>query len=90
MFFEMCQTRRMTITVTVGAQGRVVLPAAARAELGLVPGARLSVRVDGTTLVMQKPDDAVRELRSFGARVAGGRSLVDELLAERRDAAASE
>ncbi|WP_375430376.1 AbrB/MazE/SpoVT family DNA-binding domain-containing protein [uncultured Friedmanniella sp.] len=76
--------------MTVGAQGRVVLPAAARAELGLVPGARLSVRVDGTTLVMQKPDDAVRELRSFGARVAGGRSLVDELLAERRDAAASE
>ena len=38
----------------------------------------------GTRLVLQKPRDAVAELRALGAGVARTRSLVDELLAERR------
>lgn len=80
----------MSVTIVVGAQGRIVLPAAVRARLGLTSGARLGVRVDGTTLVLQRPEDAVAELRSLGRRVASGRSLVDELLAERRAAAALE
>ena len=52
--------------------------------LGLTPGDHLHLHVMGTRLVLQKPRDAVAELRALGAGVARTRSLVDELLAERR------
>lgn len=80
----------MSVTVVVGAQGRIVLPAATRAVLGLGPGQRLSVRVQGRSLVLQRPEDAVEQLRQMGLRVPTGRSLVDELIAERRAAASEE
>jgi AbrB family looped-hinge helix DNA binding protein len=77
-------------TVTVGQQGRLVIPADVRASLGLVAGDRLHLHLVGRRLVLERPRDAVGELRGLASGVAGGRSLVDELLAERRMAAASE
>lgn len=77
----------MSGTVVVGRQGRIVIPAEVRAELGLEPGARLTIRMDGSRLVLERPEDAIRELRALAAKLPASRSLVDELLAERRNAA---
>lgn len=79
----------MDATVVVGRQGRVVIPADVRAALGLVPGDRLHLHVSGRRLVLERPEDAVTELRELGSAVPRSRSLVDELLAERRLAAAA-
>ena len=79
-----------TRPVVIGRQGRLVIPAGIRAALGLVPGAQLELRVDGDKLIMQRPESAVAALRRLGASIPSGRSLVDELLAERRLAAAAE
>lgn len=75
-------------TITLGKQGRLVVPADVRAALGLHDGDRLVIRVDDRRIVLESESDARSRLRGFAAHVAPGRSLVDELLAERRAAAA--
>ncbi len=77
-------------TVVLGRQGRLVIPAEVRAALGLSPGDRLHLHLTGDRLVLQRPEDALSELRRLGAAVPRGRSLVEELLADRRAAAAVE
>jgi antitoxin PrlF len=77
-------------TVVIGRQGRLVIPAGIRAALGLEPGAQLELRVDGDKLILQRPESAVVALRRLGESIPTSRSLVDELLAERRLAAAAE
>jgi len=81
---------RMSATVLVGQQGRLVIPANVRAAWGLTAGDRLHVHLAGHQLILERPRDAAVELRRLGAAVPSGRSLVDELLAERRIAAATE
>jgi antitoxin PrlF len=83
-------TISMDATVVLGRQGRLVIPAEVRTRLGLAPGDRLHLHLSGSRLVLERPQDAVGELRRLGAEVPAGRSLVDELLAERRAAAADE
>jgi AbrB family looped-hinge helix DNA binding protein len=80
----------MDATVVVGRQGRLVIPAEVRQALGLSPGDRLHLHVVGGRLILERPEHAVAELRRLGATVPRTRSLVDELLAERRAAAAAE
>ncbi|WP_448613974.1 AbrB/MazE/SpoVT family DNA-binding domain-containing protein [Modestobacter sp. URMC 112] len=80
----------MDATVVLGQQGRLVIPAEVRAALGLAPGDRLHLRLAGRRLVLERPQDAAAELRGLASAVPRSRSLVDELLAERRAAAAAE
>jgi len=80
----------MHATVVLGRQGRLVIPAEVRAALGLSPGDRLHLHLTGDRLMLQRPEDALSELRRLGAAVPRGRSLVEELLADRRAAAALE
>jgi AbrB family looped-hinge helix DNA binding protein len=77
-------------TVALGQQGRLVIPAELRAELGLAPGDRLHLQLTGRRLVVQRPQDAVEQLRGLASDVPKTRSLVDELLAERRSATLAE
>jgi AbrB family looped-hinge helix DNA binding protein len=77
-------------TLVLGQQGRLVIPAEVRAALGLAPGDRLHLHLSGSRLVLERQQDAVAELRGLAAELSNTRSLVDELLAERRVAAASE
>ena len=80
----------MSATVVLGRQGRLVIPVDVRTALGLKPGDQLHLQVVGTRLVLQKPQDAVDQLRTLASDVPTARSFVDELLAERRLAAAAE
>lgn len=80
----------MDATVVLGKQGRLVVPAEVRAALGLEPGDHLQLQVVGNHLVLQRRADAAAELRGLAAAIPRSRSLVDELLADRRAAAALE
>jgi len=80
----------MDATLVLGKQGRLVIPAEVRTALGLAAGDRLHLSLSGGRLVLERPEDAVQELRGLGAGVPAARSLVDELLAERRAAARAE
>lgn len=77
----------MDATLVLGQQGRLVIPAGMRTALGLAPGDRVHLHLTGRRLVLERQEDAVAELRALGAGVSRSRSLVAELLAERRLAA---
>ena len=86
----MWHTSRMDATVVLGQQGRLVIPAEVRVALGLAAGDQLHLHLQGHQLVLERPRDALLALRRLGAAIPERRSLVDELLAERRAAAATE
>lgn len=79
----------MHATVVMGSQGRLVIPAEVREALGLRPGDQLHLQLSGRRVVIERPADATRALRGFASDVSSSRSLVDELIAERRAAARS-
>lgn len=83
----MWHNRVMDATLVLGQQGRLVIPAEIRAALGLAPGDRLHVHLVGQRVVLERQQDAAAELRGLASDVPEARSLVDELLAERRLAA---
>jgi AbrB family looped-hinge helix DNA binding protein len=75
------------LKVRVGAQGRIVIPAALRAELDIDPGQELVARVEDGRLVLERREDVVRRLKGHFAHVPAGRMLSEELIAERREEA---
>ena len=72
--------------VRLGAQGRLVVPAPIRKALGFRPGEALVARVEGGRLVIEKPEAVERRLHAW-FRKFEGRSLAEELIAERREEA---
>jgi AbrB family looped-hinge helix DNA binding protein len=62
----------------VNDQGRIVLPAEVRKELGIKPGDRLILRVTNGRIGLSVP----RPIRGAFKHLGG--SMVDELLADRR------
>ena len=71
-------------TVTVGPQGRLVIPSEVRREMGIGPGDVLLVLVEGQRLVLEKREAVLRRLLQRFERVPAEVSLADELIAERR------
>jgi len=78
--------------IVVGDRGRLVLPSAVRAALGITRGTRLLVSTETDGSLRLRPYRAVaEESRGLLAELTpAGASLVDELLAERRVEAALE
>lgn len=76
------------VSVRFGAQGRLVVPSPLREALGFKPGDPLVVRVQDGRLLVESRESVVRRVQErFGT---SGRSLVDELIAERRREALQE
>src|ERR687894_628976 len=73
--------------VRVGPQGRIVIPAALREELGVNPGQELVARVEDGRLVLERREDVVRRLKNRFSHVPAGRMLSEELIVERREEA---
>lgn len=70
--------------VTIGPQGRIVVPARVRRELGLVEGSTLAIRTDGHRVILEPRDEVLRRVRKRYVRARGGSRLSDELIADRR------
>ena len=70
--------------VQVGAQGRLVIPAALRKALNLKPGDRLIARKEGDRLVLERRESIEKRLWEMFSQIPKEVSLVDELIAERR------
>ncbi len=73
--------------VTIGSNGRFVIPAEFRAALGVAQGDKLLLRMDGDELRLSTPEAAIARAQAAVRRyVPLERSLVDELIEERRRA----
>lgn len=70
--------------VSLGRQGRLVIPVALRRSLDLAEGDTLVARQEQGRLVLEKPETIKQRLRARFSHVPAERRLVDELLAERR------
>ena len=75
--------------VVMGGQGRLVVPVEVRRELGLQAGDELVLHTEGGRMVLERRRDAASRLLGLYACPATA-GAVEELLAERRSAAASE
>ncbi len=70
--------------VKLDKQGRVLIPAEIREQLGLEPGGTLLMRVEGERLILWTPAAGWRMAQAIASQYAPDRSMVDELIAERR------
>jgi AbrB family looped-hinge helix DNA binding protein len=82
--------KRQTIEVTVGPQGRLVVPAPLRRRLGIEAGDVLVARAQDDRLVLERRDAILARVRGRLVGVPGEVSMVDELIAERREEAKRE
>lgn len=71
--------------VSLGRQGRLVIPAPLLRSLGLEEGDRLVARQEADRLVLEKPKQIKQRLKARFAQVPVERRLVNELIAERRE-----
>jgi len=76
--------------VSIGKQGRVVIPAELRRLLDFQEGDKLVAREEAGRLILEKREVAHQRLQSLLAHLPKERSIVDELIAERREAAKQE
>jgi AbrB family looped-hinge helix DNA binding protein len=75
---------RQTFDVTVGSQGRLVVPAPLRRRLGIEPGDVLVARAQDNCLVLERRDAILTRLRRRVTIASGDVSVVDALIEERR------
>jgi AbrB family looped-hinge helix DNA binding protein len=78
------------VRVTVGERGRLVLPSSVRRELNLTPGTPLLLSTERDGSLRLRPYRVVAEQGRGLLHDLPGGSMVEELLAERRAAAARE
>ena len=80
-----------TIMVSLGDNGRLVIPAPFRRALGIEPGDELVLTLDDGQLRITTRERAIALAQeTVRQRVGGDASLVDELIEERRAEARSE
>jgi AbrB family looped-hinge helix DNA binding protein len=74
------------IYTTVSSKGQMVIPAAIREELGIEPGTRVAIRREGPELILRPETLATSRamIKKMRGITAGGPSLCDELLEDRR------
>jgi len=72
--------------VTVSSKGQMVIPAAIREELGITPGTRIAVRIEGGRVIIDPETVAskLRKIKALRGLTAGGPSMTDALLEDRK------
>jgi AbrB family looped-hinge helix DNA binding protein len=84
-------TKSTAAKAKINQNGRIVIPAAIREELGIAPGDTLLMDVeDGVLRIETYPARIRRIQREFAQYLPPGVSLADELIAERREEARQE
>lgn len=79
------------VSVRIGPQGRVVIPAELRRELEIEPGETFIVHVESQRLVLERREQILERMRrELRGTAVDDTSVVDELIAERRAAAKRE
>lgn len=81
---------REAIEVTVGRQGRLVVPAPLRRRLGIEAGDVLVASAQENRLVLERREAIVARARDRFAHIPADVSLADELIDHRREEAARE
>jgi AbrB family looped-hinge helix DNA binding protein len=76
--------------VTVGPQGRLVIPAELRREMSISSGDVLLAAVEGQRLVLEKREAVLDRVKRRFSHIPSGVSLAEELIAERRTEARRE
>lgn len=81
----------LTTTVKISEGGRVVIPAEYRRLLGLKVGDEVILQADGQELRLFSRRQGIRRAQELVRQyIPAGRSLSDELIAERRRESANE
>jgi AbrB family looped-hinge helix DNA binding protein len=82
---------KLKISMRVNENGRVVIPASFRKRLGIRIGDEVVLRIENDELrITTLKRNIARAQRLVRKHVKQGTSLVDELIAERREAARNE
>jgi len=71
---------------TVSSKGQLVIPAELREAMGIEPGTRVEIRQQGEELILRPAttETVRRVLSRLRGMTAGGFSMADALIAERR------
>ena len=75
------------IELSVGKQGRIVIPACLRKQLAIKPGSQLLARVENGRLVMETKAQLWDLIHKAGSKIPKDIDLTQELINERREAA---
>ena len=76
--------------VRVGPQGRIVIPLSVRKAFGLQVGDKLVARLEEGYIVLEKREHILTRLKARFTQIPPEVSLVEELLADRREQARRE
>ena len=74
------------VYATVSTKGQLVIPAAIREALGIEPGTRVAIRQEGSRVIidLETLSAKLRRIDEMCGYTAGGPSMTDELLEDRR------
>jgi AbrB family looped-hinge helix DNA binding protein len=74
------------VSTKFSSKGQVVIPAAIRAQLGIEPGTRAVVSVEGTRVILETDGlaEKIRRIKELRGITAGLPSGTDMLLEDRR------
>lgn len=79
------ETSDLSVQATLGADGRLLIPAAVRDAAGIKRGDRVTIRIQDGQIVVESFWSQILRLRKMLAhRIVPGESWADELIADRR------
>lgn len=84
-------TETIEAKARINENGRIVIPAEIRQQMGLIPGETLHLKLEGETLKIESNRARIRRVQeSLRRLIPPDRVLSDELIAERREEARRE